>query len=257
MTRARLYWRLLRVSAVILLGLLLAAALALGERLALRASVQGRQRLTSWFMARLATALPFRVQVIGELPAKPMLWVANHVSWCDIPLLGMLRPLSFLAKAEVARWPVLGWLARQAGTLFIRRGAGDAAQINQQLANHLHQGRHLLIFPEGTSTDGSSVRTFHSRLFACAIQAGCAVQPVAIRYLRNGKPDTVAPFIGDDELPAHLRRLLASDVAEVEIHLLLPIAITTLSRRAIAERAQLAIERALAGQAQEAAREAA
>ena len=257
MTRARLYWRLLRVSAVILLGLLLAAALALGERLALRASVQGRQRLTRWFMARLATALPFRVQVIGELPAKPMLWVANHVSWCDIPLLGMLRPLSFLAKAEVARWPVLGWLARQAGTLFIRRGAGDAAQINQQLANHLHQGRHLLIFPEGTSTDGSSVRTFHPRLFACAIQAGCAVQPVAIRYLRNGKPDTVAPFIGDDELPAHLRRLLASDVAEVEIHLLLPIAVTTLSRRAIAERAQLAIERALAGQAQEAVREAA
>ena len=257
MTRARLYWRLLRVSAVILLGLLLAAALALGERLALRASVPGRQRLTRWFMARLATALPFRVQVIGELPAKPMLWVANHVSWCDIPLLGMLRPLSFLAKAEVARWPVLGWLARQAGTLFIRRGAGDAAQINQQLANHLHQGRHLLIFPEGTSTDGSSVRTFHPRLFACAMQTGCAVQPVAIRYLRNGKPDTVAPFIGDDELPAHLRRLLASDVAEVEIHLLLPIAANTLSRRAIAERAQLAIERALAGQAQEAAREAA
>ena len=257
MTRARLYWRLLRVSAVILLGLLLAAVLALGERLALRASVQGRQRLTRWFMARLATALPFRVQVIGELPAKPMLWVANHVSWCDIPLLGMLRPLSFLAKAEVARWPVLGWLARQAGTLFIRRGAGDAAQINQQLANHLHQGRHLLIFPEGTSTDGSSVRTFHPRLFACAIQAGCAVQPVAIRYLRNGKPDTVAPFIGDDELPAHLRRLLASDVAEVEIHLLLPIAANTLSRRAIAERAQLAIERALAGQAQKDVREAA
>ena len=257
MTRARLYWRLLRVSAVILLGLLLAAALALGERLALRASVQGRQRLTRWLMARLATALPFRVQVIGELPAKPMLWVANHVSWCDIPLLGMLRPLSFLAKAEVARWPVLGWLARQAGTLFIRRGAGDAAQINQQLANHLHQGRHLLIFPEGTSTDGSSVRTFHPRLFACAIQAACAVQPVAIRYLRNGKPDTVAPFIGDDELPAHLRRLLASDMAEVEIHLLLPIAATTLSRRAIAERAQLAIERALSGQAQKDVREAA
>ncbi|AGA87694.1 lysophospholipid acyltransferase family protein [Stutzerimonas stutzeri] len=257
MTRARLYWRLLRVSAVILLGLLLAAVLALGERLALRASVQGRQRLTRWFMVHLATALPFRVQVIGELPSKPMLWVANHVSWCDIPLLGMLRPLSFLAKAEVARWPVLGWLARQAGTLFIRRGAGDAAQINQQLANHLHQGRHLLIFPEGTSTDGSSVRTFHPRLFACAIQAGCAVQPVAIRYLRNGKPDTVAPFIGDDELPAHLRRLLASDVAVVEIHLLLPIAVTTLSRRAIAERAQLAIERALAGQAQKDVREAA
>jgi 1-acyl-sn-glycerol-3-phosphate acyltransferase len=186
-----------------------------------------------------------------------MLWVANHVSWCDIPLLGMLRPLSFLAKAEVARWPVLGWLARQAGTLFIRRGAGDAAQINRQLADHLQQGGHLLIFPEGTSTDGSGVRTFHPRLFACAIEAGCAVQPVAIRYLRDGKPDTVAPFIGDDELPAHLRRLLACDVAEVEIHLLAPIPVASLSRRALAEQAQRAIERALSGEVQEAAREAA
>ncbi|AFM34435.1 MULTISPECIES: lysophospholipid acyltransferase family protein [Stutzerimonas stutzeri subgroup] len=257
MTRLRLYWRLLRVAAVILLGLLLAAALGVGERIALRASLQRRQQLTRWFMVRLAAALPYRVRVIGELPAQPVLWVANHVSWCDIPLLGMLRPLSFLAKAEVAGWPVLGWLARQAGTLFIRRGAGDAGQINQQLANHLYQGRHLLIFPEGTSTDGSSVRTFHPRLFACAIEAGCAVQPVAIRYLRNGKPDTLAPFIGDDELPVHLRRLLASDLAEVEIHLLAPIPVASLSRRALAEQAQRAIERALSGEAQEAAREAA
>lgn len=257
MTRVRLHWRLLRLSVVILLGLLVAAALGLGERFALRASLQRRQGLTRWFMVRLAAALPYRVRIIGELPPQPMLWVANHVSWCDIPLLGMLQPLSFLAKAEVASWPVLGWLARQAGTLFIRRGAGDAAQINQQLANHLHQGRHLLIFPEGTSTDGSSVRTFHPRLFACAIEAGCAVQPVAIRYLRDGKPDTVVPFVGDDELPAHLRRLLASDMAEVEIHLLPPIPVATLSRKAIAEQAQLAVERALSCQSQETAREAA
>lgn len=257
MSRLRLYGRLLRVAAVILLGLLLAAALGVGERIGLRASLQRRQQLTRWFMVRLAAALPYRVRVIGELPAQPMLWVANHVSWCDIPLLGMLRPLSFLAKAEVAGWPVLGWLARQAGTLFIRRGAGDAGQINQQLTNHLHQGRHLLIFPEGTSTDGSSVRTFHPRLFACAIEAGCAVQPVAIRYLRDGKPDTVAPFIDDDELPEHLRRLLANDMAEVEIHLLAPIPVASLSRKALAEQAQRAIEQALFGQVQEAAREAA
>ncbi len=80
---------------------------------------------------------------------------------------------------------------------------------------------------------------------------------MAIRYLRNGKPDTLAPFIGDDELPAHLRRLLAGDVAEVEIHLLAPIPAASLSRRALAEQAQRAIERALSGEAQEAAREAA
>ncbi|RRV68676.1 1-acyl-sn-glycerol-3-phosphate acyltransferase [Stutzerimonas stutzeri] len=245
MPRLRRYWRLLRVAGVVLSGLIVAGALGIAERCAMPVSALRKQRLTQWFLTRLAAALPFRLRVTGELPTQPMLWVANHVSWCDIPLLGMLAPLSFLAKAEVRAWPALGWLAQAAGTLFIRRGGGDAALVNRQLATQLVQGRHLLIFPEGTSTDGTDVRTFHPRLFACALEAGCAVQPVAIRYWRNGKPDTVAPFVGDDELPAHLRRLLTSDICDVEIQLLPPIDVMALDRKAVAMTAQLAIANAL------------
>ncbi|MBA4726078.1 MAG: 1-acyl-sn-glycerol-3-phosphate acyltransferase [Pseudomonas sp.] len=245
MARLRRYWRLLRVAGVVLSGLIVAGALGIAERCAIPVSALRKQRLTQWFLTRLAAALPFRLRVTGELPTQPMLWVANHVSWCDIPLLGMLAPLSFLAKAEVRAWPALGWLAQAAGTLFIRRGGGDAALVNRQLATQLVQGRHLLIFPEGTSTDGTDVRTFHPRLFACALEAGCAVQPVAIRYWRNGKPDTVAPFVGDDELPAHLRRLLTSDICDVEIQLLPPIDVMALDRKAVAMNAQQAIANAL------------
>ncbi len=245
MPRLRRYWRLLRVAGVVLSGLIVAGALGIAERCAIPVSALRKQRLTQWFLTRLAAALPFRLRVTGELPTQPMLWVANHVSWCDIPLLGMLAPLSFLAKAEVRAWPALGWLAQAAGTLFIRRGGGDAALVNRQLATQLVQGRHLLIFPEGTSTDGTDVRTFHPRLFACALEAGCAVQPVAIRYWRNGKPDTVAPFVGDDELPAHLRRLLTSDICDVEIQLLPPIDVMALDRKAVAMTAQQAIANAL------------
>jgi len=245
MPRLRRYWRLLRVAGVVLSGLIVAGALGIAERCAIPVSALRKQRLTQWFLTRLAAALPFRLRVTGELPTQPVLWVANHVSWCDIPLLGMLAPLSFLAKAEVRAWPALGWLAQAAGTLFIRRGGGDAAQVNRQLATQLVQGRHLLIFPEGTSTDGTDVRTFHPRLFACALEAGCAVQPVAIRYWRNGKPDTVAPFVGDDELPAHLRRLLTSDICDVEIQLLPPIDVMALDRKAVAMTAQQAIANAL------------
>ena len=245
MPRLRRYWRLLRVVGVVLSGLIVAGALGIAERCAIPVSALRKQRLTQWFLTRLAAALPFRLRVTGELPTQPMLWVANHVSWCDIPLLGMLAPLSFLAKAEVRAWPALGWLAQAAGTLFIRRGGGDAALVNRQLATQLVQGRHLLIFPEGTSTDGTDVRTFHPRLFACALEAGCAVQPVAIRYWRNGKPDTVAPFVGDDELPAHLRRLLTSDICDVEIQLLPPIDVMALDRKAVAMNAQQAIANAL------------
>jgi 1-acyl-sn-glycerol-3-phosphate acyltransferase len=249
MKKLRLYLRLLRLLAVISLGTLLAAAITPLERLVRHDLMPTRQRLTRWFLARLAAALPFRLQVLGELPRQPMLWVSNHVSWTDIPLLGMLTPLSFLSKAEVRTWPVAGWLAHKAGTLFIRRGSGDSGLLNQQLGRHLQQGRNLLIFPEGTTTDGLDLRTFHGRLLSSAIDSGVSVQPVAIRYLRNGQPCSVAPFIGDDDMLSHLLRLLGSDLSEVEIQLLTPIDSADLNRNGLARAAQQSIREALFGAA--------
>ena len=247
MKKLRLSLRLLRLAAVLALGALLAAGVSLLERLVRHDLMNTRQRMTRWFLARLAGALPFRLQVSGELPEAPMLWVSNHVSWTDIPLLGMLAPLSFLSKAEVRDWPLAGWLAHKAGTLFIRRGAGDSSLLSQQLGTQLQRGRHLLIFPEGTTTDGQAVRTFHGRLLSSAIDSGVAVQPVAIRYRRGGQPCAIAPFVGDDDMRSHLLRLLGSDVAEVEIQLLAPIASHTLDRNQLARRAQAAVTRALFG----------
>lgn len=247
MNKLRLYLRLARLLLVISLGALLAAAVTLLERLVRHDLMTTRQRLTRWFLARLAAALPFRLQVQGELPCQPMLWVSNHVSWTDIPLLGMLTPLSFLSKAEVRTWPVAGWLAHKAGTLFIRRGSGDGDLLSQQLGKHLRRGRNLLIFPEGTTTDGQSLRTFHGRLLSSAIDSGVSVQPAAIRYLRAGKPCGVAPFIGDDDLLSHLLRLLDSDPGEVQIQLLAPISSRELNRNALARKAQDAIASALFG----------
>src|SRR3990167_6760333 len=181
MAKLRLYLRLLHLLAIIGLVTLLAGVVSLLERLRRRDLMGLRQRMSRWFFARMSNALPFRLSVHGELPQEPMLWVSNHISWTDIPLLGMLAPLSFLSKAEVRSWPLAGWLAHQAGTLFIRRGAGDSSLLNQQLGHHLGQGRPLLIFPEGTTTDGQVLRTFHGRLLSSAIESGAALQPVAIR----------------------------------------------------------------------------
>ncbi|WP_339511227.1 lysophospholipid acyltransferase family protein [Pseudomonas sp. RL_15y_Pfl2_60] len=247
MIKLRLYFRLLRLLAVISLGALLAGVISVAERIVKHDLMSTRQRLTRWFMARLSAALPFRVRVSGKLPETPMMWVSNHISWTDIPLLGMLAPLSFLSKAEVRSWPVAGWLAQKAGTLFIRRGAGDSTVLNQQLSRHLQQSRNLLMFPEGTTTDGQAVRTFHGRLLSSAIETSVALQPVAIRYLRNGKRDEIAPFIGDDDMLSHLLRLFRSDTADVEIQLLTPIASRDLNRNALARQAQTAITAALFG----------
>lgn len=251
MSTLRSHARVIRVLWVIALGLTIAGTFALMERLRIGASMARRQRWTSWFMKRLTAALPFRVRVSGQMPGQPMLWVCNHVSWTDIPLLGMLAPLSFLSKAEVRTWPVAGWLALKAGTLFIRRGSGDSKLIQKQMGQHLLGNHSLVIFPEGTTTDGRSLRTFHGRLLSSAIETGVAVQPVAIQYLRDGKPDQIAPFIGDDDLLSHLRRLFANEVSEVHIQLLAPITSQGKERAALAFEAQQAVQTALFGDANE------
>jgi 1-acyl-sn-glycerol-3-phosphate acyltransferase len=231
------------------LGLLMAASIAVAERLGLNTPLERRQRWTRRFMQRLVAALPFEVTVHGELPQRPMLWVCNHVSWTDIPLLGMLTPLSFLSKAEVRHWPVAGWLAEKAGTLFIRRGGGDAQRLREQISAQLGQQRPLLIFPEGTTTDGRGLRTFHGRLLAGAIDQCTPVQPVAIQYLRDGQPDPIAPFIGEDDLVSHLLRLFAQPRGQVVIQLLPAVESAGMERAALAFLTQQAVQVALFGEA--------
>ncbi|VVN15275.1 lysophospholipid acyltransferase family protein [Pseudomonas fluorescens] len=248
MSRLRVYARVARVLLVVTLGLGMASVFGVFERLGLAHSMARRQRWSRFFMVRLSNALPFDVTVHGELPKTPMLWVSNHVSWTDIPLLGMLTPLSFLSKAEVRTWPVAGWLAAKAGSLFIRRGSGDSQLIRKQMTRHLEQAHPLLMFPEGTTTDGRSLRTFHGRLLSAAIDSEVAMQPVAIRYLRDGKPCALAPFIGDDDLLSHLMRLFANDRGGVEIHLLKPIACEGRERAALAFEAQQAVQKVLFGE---------
>ena len=243
MSRVRRYARVARVLGVVSLGLGMAGMFGLLERLGLNSTMDRRQRWSQFFMTRLSNALPFRVRVVGELPATPMLWLSNHVSWTDIALLGQLTPLSFLSKSEVRGWPVAGWLAAKAGSLFIRRGAGDSQLLREQMTRHLQQPLPLLMFPEGTTTDGSSVRTFHGRLLSAAIDSRVSLQPVAIRYLRNGEVDAIAPFVGDDDLLSHLLRLFSHEQGEVEIHLLEPLASHAQERAVLAFRAQEAIRR--------------
>lgn len=223
---------------VFCLMLALWVAMLQGLRLA---SLHHRQFLTRLGLASMSFALPFKVQIIGSIPKQPALWLANHISWTDILLLGRLTPLSFLSKIEVRRWPVAGWLAQQAGTVFIRRGSASQDNIHQQLTQHLLSQQPLLIFPEGTTTDGRSVGLFHSRLLECALVTQTPIQPVAICYRRNGATDPIAPFIGDDDLLAHLKRLFAHPSAEVEIHLLPLIDTRNSSRTQIARQARQVI----------------
>jgi lyso-ornithine lipid O-acyltransferase len=242
--------RLYRRSALLLLwlacSLLLAGSLRLAEWTRRRPLPGLRQRLSRDCFRLLRACLPVQVQVSGELPKQTALWVCNHVSWVDIALLGALQPLTFLSKAEVRHWPIAGWLAVQAGTLFIQRGAGDSSTVGAQIAAHLQAGQALALFPEGTTTDGKSLRTFHGRLLSGVIEQPIALQPVAIRYWRDGQLDTTAAFIGDDDLLSHLRRLLGAPSAQVRIELL-PVLFAQAgeNRNQLARRAQQCIAQCL------------
>lgn len=173
-----------------------------------------------------ARCLGFRVKQEGAVAGGPVLFVCNHVSWSDIPVLGGVAPLRFLSKAEVARWPLIGWLAGQAGTLFIERGSGRAGQSRIDITRALKQNQSVLIFPEGTTTVGLTVLPFHSRLLQSAVDSDVKIQPVTIGYQRAGRPDHLAPFVGDDEFQHHLWRLLKQPAVSVSLIFHDPVTVT-------------------------------
>jgi lyso-ornithine lipid O-acyltransferase len=187
------------------------------------------------------------VRCDGQPLPGPALVVANHVSWLDIPVLGSVMDVRFLSKVEVARWPVIGLLARRNGTLFIHRGAHHSERIVRDISDVLNQGHQVVIFPEATTTGGREVRRFHPRLFAAAVDTLTPVQPVALDYGRgDGDTPPVAAYFGGDWFVLHAWRILRKPRTVVHVHLppALPVAEGT-TRRQLADAARKAVVAAL------------
>lgn len=160
----------------------------------------------AWCKAMLRV-LNVHLDVKGIVAKSPRLLVSNHVSWLDIIVLCSQRAVTFVAKNEVMAWPIIGFMARQTGTLFMRRGFSQQSnQIIQAMAWRLRQGRTIALFPEGTTTNGETVGHFHPRMYQAAILARTPVQAVAIQY--HGDARQAVPFIGEDEFLPHLIGLL-------------------------------------------------
>jgi 1-acyl-sn-glycerol-3-phosphate acyltransferase len=145
--------------------------------------------------------------------------VTNHISWLDVFVLNAVVPMRFVAKSEVRRWPVIGWLCARAQTLFIERGkARSAARINVQLVELLQRGECLAIFPEGTTTDGLQVGHFHSSLLQPAIDAGAQVHPIAIRYQDSrGAHSLASAYIGEMSFGASMWNILSAPELHVRL----------------------------------------
>ncbi len=185
---------------------------------------------------RFCELMNLDIRVHGTADRRPALWVSNHVSWLDIPVIGSHFPVYFLSKAEVADWPLVGHLARAGGTLYIRRGAGDSNGVATQMAEHLQAGRSVLFFPEGTTTDGRQLKTFFHKLFQAACITGADIQPVVLCYRdERGELHTVAPFIGDDEFADHALKVLKERPIRVELVVLPRVSVNGRDARAISK----------------------
>jgi 1-acyl-sn-glycerol-3-phosphate acyltransferase len=212
MARLRAAWLLGVFVVVTLLGIPIQA-------IAVRFGLPFARRFPHLYHRFVCRLIGLRISIIG-LPVGGGLMAANHVGWLDIPILSAVAPLSFVAKQEVGSWAFFGTLARLQRTIFIRRERGKAADDRDTIRKRLAAGETLVIFPEGTSSDGNRVLPFKSSLFSAAELAlgedaahhirHVPVQPVSIAYVGlHGMPmgRETRPFFawyGDMELVPHL-----------------------------------------------------
>lgn len=196
----------------------------LGERIAWGGE-HLRHRAIRWWSGGLMRIFGFRVNAYGQPIRGAALIVANHLSWLDIELIHAKLAVEFVAKAEIGRWPLIGWLARRAGTIYHRRGSTESlASVAGLMIDRLRQGAAVGVFPEGGTTDGSRVKVFHARIFQCAVEAGVPVQPVAVRYLLDGQPNPAVPFLDGENFFVNFTRLLGEPPMVAEVHFLAPLA---------------------------------
>lgn len=219
-----------------------------------------------WYHRQVCKIMGIRLQIEGEVErGRPVLLVANHVSWVDITVLSAVAPISFVAKKEVAGWPFIGWLAKLQRTVFVdRERRTKVKQTTGAIAKRLQEGDTMVLFAEGTSSDGNSVLPFKSALFASvdsAIGADTSdtdlaksdvkepcVQTLAVAYTkqfglplgRRGRP--YIAWYGDMDMADHMWSLLQRGPINVRVKVGEPVLLSDFeSRKELAKKSELQV----------------
>ena len=233
MRTLRACWRLLRIVLHIFCGLWVAAV----QLPRLQPPAQSA-RVQHWALAFLAHA-GIALEVRGTPPVGgPVLLVANHLSWLDIPVLHAARYCRFVSKADVKDWPLVGTLATAAGTLYIERSSPrDALRVVHRMRDALLGGEVLAVFPEGTTGDGRGMLPFHANLLQAAIAADAPVQPVGLRFAEraSGRASHAPSYVGDETLLGSVWRTLSAPPLVAVVHYGAPARAEGRERRAWSE----------------------
>jgi 1-acyl-sn-glycerol-3-phosphate acyltransferase len=207
-----------------------------------------RRRLVKRWSKRLLRILRVEACVDGELVGGGnVLVVANHISWLDIFVLNAHHPVRFVAKSELAKWPVVSQMIRGAGTVFIQRERRrDTHRVNHQVARVLANGDVVAIFPEGTTTDGTEILPFKSSLLQPIVEARGHVQPLAIRYRTPDGDVALAPaYVGDTTFAESFWAVCGARSLRVELLARPALPAHTAHRRELAKAAEASIRTAL------------
>ena len=209
------------------------------------AKAQSRRRWVEWWARKLLILLRVQTRVDGVPPASSCaaMIAANHVSWLDVFVVQSVRSTRFVAKSEIRDWPLAGWIAERAGTIFLRRGhRRDAARINARVHDALGSGDCVGIFPEGTTTEGDQLLKFHALLFEPAIANGAVVHPAALRYeTPEGAPCVDVAYVGDTTFMESVGRIIRQKRIVARIAFAEPIDTRGCTRRDVSQRARASV----------------
>jgi lyso-ornithine lipid O-acyltransferase len=234
----------LRAFATLTVFLLWTVLLIPVQMLLLRLGSPLMRQLPYAYHRTVAWLLRVKVRRVGQpSPARPTLFVSNHISWLDIVVLSAALPqVSFIAKQEVGEWPFFGTLARLQRTVFVERDRRTrTAEHRDEMVERLQQGDRLILFPEGTSSDGLRIHNFKSAFFGMAEQpvhgGHLTVQPVSLGYAKlNHMPVgrrwmRLFAWVGDEDLVPHLWNFLKAGPSEAVVEFHEPVTIDQFNSR--------------------------
>jgi 1-acyl-sn-glycerol-3-phosphate acyltransferase len=200
--------------------------------------------MVCFFLGRVGWLLGLRVTIVGTPLTRNVLYVANHITWLDILALGGARYTQFIAKSDIAGWPLVGWLAKIGGSVFVtrERRSSTRSQANA-VVDALANGRAAGLFAEGGTGDGVALEPFRPALFAAAVEAGVMVQPVAIDY--GARSPEIAWPDGTGFSTEGKRMIGRPAPVRVTLHFLEPLDASKIDRKVLAAESQRAIAGAL------------
>jgi 1-acyl-sn-glycerol-3-phosphate acyltransferase len=246
--RCRIIWRAFFLMLYVLITLIVVPILFMPG---VNKLPQNRQ-LASLLYRRIYHALNIKLIITGTPSNEPALWVCNHISWLDILLLAGNHTVDFIAKSDVGKWPFIGHLVRKSGTLLINRDNKFQAYRSLPLIQQrISKGPPVIIFPEGTTTVGTTTLPFKPMFYEAAVRENAVIQPIALYYLDGDSTnqakkltDSVA-FIDQDSIGSSLKKILQQHEIIAHLHFLPVISAHQYHRKALAKNSQKEINNIL------------